>query len=390
LNSPVAAKDFLHHAVRHPYALLPGTPAGIINSARDWVNRRAADRPADLRRGPAAAFWEMDAPQLRSLPLPRTLEAAPPFHGPRIVPVSGSALFFLRNCRIVGRDGVVISSDNRVFADFTYVDDEGAIGRHSVFRRRRFPAVRRLPGWYATLCYPSSFAYFHWIVESLPRLKMLQPFLGDLDGLFVPANLEPQLTESLIAMGVRQEQLVPLEMTSHVQPENLLIPSYCAGLNIPQWVPTFLRATVLADRPSPVRRKLYISRSDASKRRVLNEGEIASLLAKHGFETIALRDLDFRSQAELFDQADVVVGAHGAGLANVAFCRPGTKVIELLPSRHVAPHVYYSLTAAAGGEYWYLCGTPATASDGEQVHLDFTVDPLDLAALLNLMGPQHA
>jgi capsular polysaccharide biosynthesis protein len=389
LNSAATAKDFLRHALRHPYALLPGTPAGIINSAKHWVNQQAADKPADLRRGPAAAFWEMDAPQLRSLPLPRTVDAAAPFHGPRIVPTSGSALFFLRHSRIVGREGVVISPDNRVFADFTYVDEEDGIDRHSVFRRRRFPPARRLAGWYATLCYPSSFAYFHWIVESLPRLKLLQPFLGALDGLFVPSNLERQLTESLIAMGVRKEQLFPLEMTSHVQPENLLVPSYCAGLNIPEWVPAFLRASVLAESAPHAGRKLYISRSDASKRRVLNEGEIVSLLGKRGFEVIALRELDFRSQAELFDQADVVVGAHGAGLANVAFCRPDTKVIELLPSRHVAPHVYHSLTAAAGAEYWFLCGTPATASDRDQVHLDFTVDPLDLEALLNLMGPHH-
>ena len=34
-------------------------------------------------------------------------------------------------------------------------------------------------------------------------------------------------------------------------------------------------------------------------------------------------------QVELFYNAECIVGLHGGGFANIAFCKPGTKVIEL-------------------------------------------------------------
>jgi len=38
-------------------------------------------------------------------------------------------------------------------------------------------------------------------------------------------------------------------------------------------------------------------------------------------------------QIELFSNADVVIGTHGAGLANILFCKPNTKVIEIFQAR---------------------------------------------------------
>ena len=34
----------------------------------------------------------------------------------------------------------------------------------------------------------------------------------------------------------------------------------------------------------------------------------------------------------LFQQAKLVLGAHDAGLTNIIYCRPGTPVVELMPS----------------------------------------------------------
>jgi capsular polysaccharide biosynthesis protein len=381
--------EFVRHACRHPYALMPGAPAGIINSARDWVADHRRDTPVDIRRGAPAEYWEIDPPTLMSLPAPNSIGGSQGTGALRIFPTSATALCFLKGARVLGSDGVVISPDNRVFAEFTYVDDAGGIDHHSIFRRRRFPPARKLPGWYATLCYPSSAAYFHWIVESLPRVRLLQPHLDKLDGIFVPGNLEPQILESLYAMSIRKEQIVQLDMASHYQPEHLLVPSYCAGLDVPEWVPSFLRSAVLGARSKPSsQRRLYISRGDAGKRRVTNESEICALLQAHGFEIVRLRELDFRAQAALFDDAEVVIGPHGAGLANVVFCRPGTKVLELLPSPRIGPHVYYSLTAAALGQYWMLHGQPAgaTATAAEEIHMDFSIDPQQLAATLKAMA----
>lgn len=317
---------------------------------------------------------------MRSMPAPNSVGSAPQDPALRLFPVPGTALFFFRNARVLGADGVVISPDNRVFAEFTYVDEPGGIDSHSVFRRRRFPRSRPLPGWYATLCYPSSSAYYHWIVESLPRLRLLEPHLAALDGVFVPGYMASSMRESLLMLGVRESQLIPLDMSSHFAPQHLLVPKYCAGLDIPDWVPRYLRDKVFAGRPPCVpNRRVYVSRADTGRRRVTNEKALVPILERWGFEIVRPRDLGFAEQAELFRACRVVVGATGAGLANAIFCQPGAALLTLQPSAEVGPHVFYSLAGAAGLEYWDLAGHPTeNAGDCAPEHADFEVDPVAL------------
>jgi capsular polysaccharide biosynthesis protein len=54
-----------------------------------------------------------------------------------------------------------------------------------------------------------------------------------------------------------------------------------------------------------------------------------------------------------FAEAAIVVGGSGSGLTGLAFCQPGTKVLELIPTDHVYPY-YYTLCDAAGLEYGCL------------------------------------
>jgi capsular polysaccharide biosynthesis protein len=45
--------------------------------------------------------------------------------------------------------------------------------------------------------------------------------------------------------------------------------------------------------------------------------------------------LAFADQVQLFSQADVIVGAHGSAFANLIWCRPGTRVVDLMPDNWV-------------------------------------------------------
>ena len=369
--------SFLSHAARHPYALLPGTPDGIINSAHDWVGHRQRSTPADIRRGPAAAVWEIVPAGVHCNPAPRCVDEGVAPACLRLFPTPAASLFFLRGARVLGSDGVVISPDNRVFAEFTYADDAGGIESHSVFRRRRIPAPRPLRGAYATLCYPSSTAYAHWMAESLPRLRLLEPHLAALDGIFVPDGLPASMRESLTAFGVRPDQVVPLAIASHVAPEHLYVPAYCAGLDIAPWVPTYLRSRVLGDAAatSPTRR-LYVSRRKVGRRRILNEDDVVRVLARRGFETVHPEELGFAEQARLFSEARVVVGASGAALFNALFCAPGGSLIEIPPHVSLGCHYYHSIASVAGLDYWVVPGSaPAQAPrDGTLDHVDFQAD----------------
>lgn len=76
------------------------------------------------------------------------------------------------------------------------------------------------------------------------------------------------------------------------------------------------------------------SSTGAGRRRIGNHQEIVdALAARHGhtFRSVVLEDMTPLQQARLFYNAELIIGEHGAGLANLFFTRPGTRVIELNP-----------------------------------------------------------
>lgn len=79
-------------------------------------------------------------------------------------------------------------------------------------------------------------------------------------------------------------------------------------------------------------KKLYISRADASRRKVTNEDEVINLLVKHKFFCATLSNLSFQEQINFFHAAEIIVLPHGAASANLFMAHNCKKVIELLPS----------------------------------------------------------
>ena len=62
--------------------------------------------------------------------------------------------------------------------------------------------------------------------------------------------------------------------------------------------------------------------------RIQNEVELKEFLRSSGYEFVRLQELKFTEQIGLFHSAKII-GLHGAGFANLAFCQPGTAIIEL-------------------------------------------------------------
>jgi hypothetical protein len=49
----------------------------------------------------------------------------------------------------------------------------------------------------------------------------------------------------------------------------------------------------------------------------------------HKFKSIYLEFTDFEEQVKYFNNAKLIICAHGAGMSNMFFCKPGTKIIEV-------------------------------------------------------------
>jgi capsular polysaccharide biosynthesis protein len=68
---------------------------------------------------------------------------------------------------------------------------------------------------------------------------------------------------------------------------------------------------------------------------------------------VTLRQLSFIEQATIFYTSDVIVGEHGSGLANLVFCREGTKVIEIFSPFWMYP-CFYAIAASVKLKYHFF------------------------------------
>lgn len=76
-------------------------------------------------------------------------------------------------------------------------------------------------------------------------------------------------------------------------------------------------------------RRIYLSRKDATARKMLNEDAICDIARRHGFEVVTTGGMPLVDQIRLFSEASHVISPHGAGLANTMFCPPGGFMLEL-------------------------------------------------------------
>ena len=73
----------------------------------------------------------------------------------------------------------------------------------------------------------------------------------------------------------------------------------------------------------------YISRNKVDRRTIENEHEIYESLKNIGFSIYYMEDLTFAEQIKVFRSSKIITGLHGAGLAYLIFCEPGTYIHEI-------------------------------------------------------------
>jgi capsular polysaccharide biosynthesis protein len=101
--------------------------------------------------------------------------------------------------------------------------------------------------------------------------------------------------------------------------------------------------------------RLYISRTDANTRRLLNERDVIQFLEQRGFTTVSLEELDFLTKVRLFMNADIIIGAKGAGMTNIIFMKPASHAIILSPDDFPDPF-HWDQAQHVGIEYCEIFG----------------------------------
>ncbi|MFD1883329.1 glycosyltransferase family 61 protein [Paracoccus pacificus] len=83
-------------------------------------------------------------------------------------------------------------------------------------------------------------------------------------------------------------------------------------------------------------RRLLISRKRAASRKLIEEDLLLKALAPLGFEEFVAEGMSAIEQIAAFNSAEIIIGPHGAGQANMIFCNPDCHVIELTQRQFMA------------------------------------------------------
>jgi capsular polysaccharide biosynthesis protein len=227
--------------------------------------------------------------------------------------------------------------------------------------------------------------YFHWMFDVLPRLAMLDDEAPPPDLLYLRRAL-PFQRQTLDLIGVDPGTCIDCAVEPVISARTLVVPSHqiTHGRAFPPWVIERLRGWFLpgAARPTVVgSRRVYLSRSGTTHRRVVNEDEVVEVLEQAGIERVAVQDLAVAEQVALFRDAELVIAPHGGALTNLVFCSEGARVIELFPPQPI--DLYQRLSHAVGLDYTYVRASGTRQGLGRE---DYEVPLDDLRRSLALIG----
>ena len=182
--------------------------------------------------------------------------------------------------------------------------------------------------------------YYHWLIETLPRLALFDLLNIKINGIkIIMPHLDgrPKFVWETLALTGFVDQIQHLNSGVY-EADNLIIPTLTAPRSrIHPFAADWLRNKILLSNMPPEvfqfetkeYERIYIARDDAPSRRVANSTEVDKLLESFGFKKMTMTGKTVVEQARIFSAAKIIVGIHGAALANVLFCQKGATLIEI-------------------------------------------------------------
>ena len=189
--------------------------------------------------------------------------------------------------------------------------------------------------------------FFHWIFDVLPRFALCEKIidLKNVDFFLLPSIEKKFQKETLDLLNIPNKKRISSKFFRHIDCAELFVTDHPHNVendaskgmqNLPIWISEWLREKFISNELKKninTPKKIYIDRSDSTanskdRRLITNEIEVKNFLTSNGFEAVTLANINYVDQIKIFNNAEIIVGLHGAGFANLCYCKPGTKIIE--------------------------------------------------------------
>jgi capsular polysaccharide biosynthesis protein len=186
--------------------------------------------------------------------------------------------------------------------------------------------------------------YYHWVVEGLLGLDILSRSLGPDSSvkILLPKSMDIAAVldhrATILDAGFVEHQVLEVGADLIQVREAIWVESDLVETMPAPYLKDFQKriAALYAHLRSPRNRRLLVARKGPT-RKIHNIEQVQAFLSRYHFETVYLEGMSMPDQILLFQSAHFIISPHGAGLANLLFCEPGTKVIELMPVVEMRP-----------------------------------------------------
>ena len=197
------------------------------------------------------------------------------------------------------------------------------------FAPPKFSLFSRKPLLFATGFW--QYGYWHWVTETLTRVLIAKE--AGFDGIVLFDGLGFQ-RESLVALGFNEEDLFATK--EPISAREFWVPQNVMGSSAHERRKVFQRLMSTLSVPSPfASRRLFIDRTNAGNGRdIVNKRDVLDLSSAFEFEVLHPSGMSFQNQLTHYGQAKVLLGAHGAGMANTLFMPAGGYHIECFSSNY--------------------------------------------------------
>lgn len=313
-----------------------------------------------------------------------------------------------KNASILGNSNIIILQNSQVLYDIKSLDikerycysDNGIIHskrKYLIYRNGHVKVNFEEAIWMGG---NFSWNYYHLLFEFLIKFVKLNQ-LGI--ALSVPVLIDqicldvPQFLELLTLANQDKRQIIAIEKSCRYQAKELYF------INCPNFIPpNFINDKDI--RPEDVQfdihsllelrslllpyssrrsfpKRFFISRQNASGRRIFNESEVFRSLEEFGFSLVEPEKLSIVNQIALFSQAEIIAGGSGAALTNLLFCSKNCTAIVFAKNR--LPFSGFSTIAyAVGADLRYVTEESTKGDLLQNIHDPFVIDIVILKQIM--------
>ena len=227
-----------------------------------------------------------------------------------------------------------------------------------------------------------SYQYFHWLTDALQRIEVSSKYYDKGPLLLLPGFQNYQyIKDSLDILGIepyflengKKYFIKELILSERVSPAgnyrkeliNSISKNFTKDINH------------LDDKDTY--KKIWVSRQNSLKRKILNFEEIKPILEKNKFKIVHYENLTFRDQINISNNTEIIGGVHGAGLTNMIFLNKNSSVIEVRADGDSLNNCFFSLASDMEHDYYYFL---AIAENNNYYASNLYIDPRDFENFL--------